>query len=109
MHNGDQDGILPDGLRHFLGIHPPIVVYPDKGYLKTPLLQEFAGIIDRVVLDAGGDDVFSLTFICPSHSLQGKIVRLGSPRSEIDLLGLSSKDRSHLFPRLFHGPLRFPS
>ena len=109
VHDGDQDGVGPDGLAHVLGIDQTAAVHRHPGDLVAALLQILHGLEHRVVLDGGGDEVLALLLLGVGRAQDGPVVGLGAAAGEVDLVGLGADGAGDGLPGLLHGAGRAES
>ena len=102
-HDGDQDGLVRNGLLHILYPHAAKLVHRQVSHLKALLFQPGAGMQHRVMLDGAGDDVVALIPSGEGRALDGPVVALGAAGSEVDFLGLGADGPSHLPAGGIHG------
>ena len=57
VHDGDQNGVRPDGRPQLLQRNVAVAVYGQVGHLKALFLQKCQGIVHAGVLDPGADNV----------------------------------------------------
>ena len=87
-HDGDQRGVVPDGLFQVLRIHDAELVHWQICDLEALLLQLRAGMQQRVVLDLAGDDVVALFPVGEGRALDSPVIAFRAAGGEINLGGL---------------------
>ena len=102
-HDGDQDGIRTDGLFQLIQLYHAVLIHRQVGYLKAMLLQPFAGMQDRMMLDLRSNDVLSLALVRLCGGLQGPVVGLAAAGGKIDFLGLGTQGIGNGLSRLGDG------
>lgn len=84
-HNGDQSGVVGNGVFELLQIDVALLVHVEVGDRKALVLQRFAGVEHRVMFDARGDDV--LAALCRSalhKAADCKVIGLRAAAGEHD-------------------------
>ena len=98
-HDGDQDGVRPDGLFQFLDLHGPVFIHIQIGDLKAPFLfQILAGVKHRVVLNLAGNNVSPFCLISLRHGFDSPVVRLSAACREVDLIWPGSQALAYDLP-----------
>jgi hypothetical protein len=86
VHHRDQQGVGPQGAHEGALVDPALGVDGDEVDLEAAALEVLADLVDRRVLDGGGDDVAALG---PGGdgAVDGGVVALGGAGGEQDLGG----------------------
>ena len=87
MHDGNQDGLVGNGIGHLLRIDPALIVYRNRSHLVAHRLKALETPYDGIVFDVRCDDVLALIGIGHRHSLDGMIDRFGAAGVEHHFLG----------------------
>ena len=104
QHDGNQRGILPDGLFQLGGVYQALRGDGQVGDLKALLFQRLGAVQNGMVLKCGGDEVlFALGGPAAHAALQGPVIGLGAAGGEVDLARLGIQGGGHLAAGLFHG------
>ena len=106
VHDGDQDGVRPDGLLQLLKGNVAVAVHGQVGHLKSLFLQKCQRIVHAGVLDPGADDVLSGPVVGHGRADQGHVVALRAAGGEQNLLLFHLQGLCHLGRGLAHVLLR---
>ena len=95
-HDGDQAGVLSDGVGHVLDGDDPVGVDVQEGDVKAFLLQLCQGVEDGVVLELGGDDM-ALALLCAYEGggTDGLVVGFAAAAGEINFTRLCAQTFRH--------------
>ena len=85
-HNGNQNSGRTDCLFQFLQLYHTVLIHVQISYLKTILLQPFAGMQNRMVLNLGGNDMISFILIALCSCLQRPVVRFAAACSKVNFI-----------------------
>ena len=96
VHDRDQGGVLVNGRLDVGRVDAAISVDRQVGHPEAGALHDCAGVEDRLVLHAAGDDMASLGARGPGGTLDGKVVGLAAAAGEDDLARLGTQDRGDL-------------
>ena len=99
-HDGDENGIGPEGLFQFLDCNIAVVVRLQICDLEALCFQLLHGVQDGVVLHGGGDDVVPALAEPLSSGEDGPVVRLRAAGGEKDAVRLRAEGGSDLLARL---------
>ena len=85
-HHTNKDGFVGDRLGNLLGTHMAIFVNRKVGNFKTVPFEPFARVKDRLVFDAGGDNVVAFFPIHRGHAFDGEVVAFGGSAGKDNFL-----------------------
>ena len=92
-HHRNQDRIRADRSFQLVDLYLAVLIDINIGNLIAPLLEIFARMQDRMVLDLCRDDMLSFGFISLCRRLQCPVIRLRTAGGKVNLLRLCAKRR----------------
>ena len=89
-HDGDEDGIVPQGPRNPVRLHDAVAVHGNPGDREPLPFQRPGGIQHGVMLDAGYDDMPAPGRSRLGQALDGQVVRFRAAGREYDFFRLGA-------------------
>ena len=102
MHDGNQDGVRPDGGGHIVQADHAGVIDIHIGGLETLLFQVSAHVQDCRVLHGAGDNVTAFSLKRSGHAFDGVVVGFGAAGGEEYLFRPAVEQTGHLPPGPLH-------
>ena len=104
--DGDQDGLVGDGLFHGRRVHQAVGIHIQGGYFIVHQAEGAQGVENGLVFDIGGDDVPAFFPLGKGHAFDGLVDGFGAPGGEDDVLGVGVEQGRGLVPGLIQGLCR---
>ena len=107
-HDGNQDGLVRNGVFHLLRRYQAVFVYLKIRYLKALFFQRLAGMQNGVVFNGGGDDMVAFVFMLIGHAAQRPVIAFGGAGGEENFARRGADGVCHLLSGMVDGFFGLP-